>query len=209
MSITVYGTPVSTYVRTVRLLLAETNVNYELKDINIFNGENKTDEYLAKNPFGKVPTIEIEGIKIYETSAITYYINQKLAAGQYQPSELLAQTRMYQIIGIIDSHLYSHAIGTIVIQNLIVPSQGGKTNQEAVQKAIAPTQKALKAIEELLIGGSFLVGSKITIADFYLIPIFVYLEKTPQFNEIMANVPQLKTWWDQVKILNNVKKICA
>ena len=47
MAITLYGTPVSTYVRTTRLLLAEANIDYDLKDIGIFNGDNETPEYLA------------------------------------------------------------------------------------------------------------------------------------------------------------------
>ncbi len=209
-SLTFYGTPQSTYVRTVRLLLAEANINdYELKDIGIFNGDNETEAYLAKHPFGKVPTVEIDGIKIYETAAITYYINQKLAKGKFAPPDLLMQTRMLQIMAIIDSYLYTPAVGTIVIQNLIVPSQGGETDQQAVQKAIAPTQKALEAIEDLCVGSPFLVGSMISIADFYLIPIFVYLEQTPQFAAIIANTPKLKAWWEETKILASVKKICA
>ena len=205
-----YGTPVSTYVRTVRLLLAEAKIkNYQLKDIGIFNGDNESQEYLAKHPFGKIPTVEIDGIKIYETAAITYYINQKLADGKFAPADVLGQTRMRQIMAIIDNYLYPHAIGTIVIQNLIVPDQGGQTDTEAVQKAIAPTQKALKAIEDLYIGSPFLVGSLISIADFYLIPIFIYLEQTPQFDEVIANTPKLKDWWNEVKVLASVKEICS
>lgn len=209
MSITFYGTPQSTYVRTVRLLLAEANIDYDLKDIGIFNGDNKTEAYLAKHPFGKVPTVEIDGIKIYETAAITYYINQKLAGGKFAPLDLLMQTRMHQIMAIIDSYLYDPAVGTIVIQNLIVPSQGGETDRQAVQEAIAPAKKALEAIEELSLGSPFLVGSMISIADFYLIPIFIYLEKTPQFNAVTANTPKLRVWWNEVKILASVKQICA
>ena len=205
-----YGTPVSTYVRTVRLLLAEANIkDYELKDIGIFNGDNETKEYLAKHPFGKIPAIEIDGINIYETAAITYYINQKLAGGKFSPSDVLGQTRMRQIMAIVDNYLYSHAVGIIVIQNLIVPEQGGQTDSSAVEKAIAPTQKALKAIEDLYIGSPFLIGSLISIADFYLIPIFIYLEKTPQFATIMANTPKLQNWWNEVKILASVKEICS
>lgn len=208
-NITLYGTPVSTYVRTVRLLLAEANIDYQLKDIGIFNGDNQTDAYLAKHPFGKIPAIEIDGIKIYETAAISYYLNQKLAGGKFAPVDLLSQTRMRQIEAIIDNYLYPQAIGTIVIQNLIVPQQGGKTDQQAVEKAIAPTQKALSAIEELYIGNPFLVGSLISIADFYLIPIFVYLQQTPEFAAVTADVPKLKAWWDEVKILASVQKICS
>jgi len=205
-----YGTPISTYVRAVRLLLAEAGINdYELKDIGIFNGDNETAAYLAKHPFGKVPAVDIDGITIYETAAITYYINQKLAGGKFAPLDVLGQTRMRQIMAIIDSYLYPPAIGTIVIQNLIVPDQGGSTDQQAVQKAIAPTQKALKAIEDLFVGNPFLVGTMISIADFYLIPIFIYLEQTPQFDAVTADTPKLKAWWNEVKILATVKKICA
>jgi glutathione S-transferase len=207
--ITLYGTPVSTYVRTTRLLLAEANIDYDLKDIGIFNGDNKTQSYLAKHPFGKVPTIEIDGQTIYETAAITYYLNQKLAQGKFSPPDLLMQTRMHQIMAIIDSYLYAPAIGTIVIQNLIVPTQGGTTDQQAVEGAIAPTQKALKAIEDLAVGTPFLVGSMISIADFYLIPIFVYLAKTPQFKALTVNTPKLNGWWNEVKMLASVREICA
>ena len=209
MSITLYGTPVSTYVRTVRLLLAEANIDYDLKDIGIFNGDNKTEAYLAKHPFSKVPALEVDGINIYETAAITYYINQKLANAKFSPTNILGQTRMYQIMAVIDNYLYDPAVQKIVIQNLVVPSQGGETDQEAVQKAIAPTQKALSAIEDLCKGTPFLLGSMISIADFYLIPIFVYLEKTPQFAEVTNSVPKLKAWWNEVKILVSVQEICS
>ena len=209
MPIILYGTPSSTYVRTTRLLLTEANIDYELKDIGIFNGDNKTSTYLAKHPFGKVPTLEIDGTTIYETAAITYYINQKFANGSYAPPDLLGQARMVQIMSIIDSYLYSPAVGTIVIQNLIVPSQGGETDREAVQNAIAPTKKALEAIQGLFTTTPFLASSLISIADFYLIPIFIYLEKTPQFNAVTANAPKLRVWWNEVKTLNSVRQICA
>ncbi|WP_199327270.1 glutathione S-transferase N-terminal domain-containing protein [Nostoc sp. FACHB-888] len=48
----VYGTPLSTYVRTVRLLLESAGLDYTLKGIDIFTGENQSAEYLSKNPFG-------------------------------------------------------------------------------------------------------------------------------------------------------------
>lgn len=204
-----YGTPQSTYVRTVRLLLAEAKIDYNLKDVGIFNGDNETEEYLAKNPFGKVPTVQIDGITIYETAAITYYINEGIAGGKYAPPDLLLQTRMRQIMAIIDNYLYSAAVGTIVIQRLIVPQQGGDTDEQKVEKAIAPTVKALKAIENLFVGSPYLVGSMISIADFYLIPIFVYLEQTPEFDSVTAYTPKLRKWWDEVKILKSVKEICA
>lgn len=206
---TVYGTPQSTYVRTVRLLLEEAGAEYNLQAVDIFNGENKSAEYLAKNPFGKVPTIEVEGERLYETAAITQYLNNVLANNKFSPSDPLLQARMRQIMAIIDSYLYTQGITTIVIQRLIMPSQGGKTDEDKVKNAVAPAQTAAEAIESLTIGSPYLLGSEVSIADFYLIPVFTYLSQTPEFEAITAKTPKLRTWWNEVNQLPSVKKVCA
>ncbi len=207
--LTVYGTPASTYVRTVRLLLEGAGIDYTLKNIDIFSGENQSAEYLAKNPFGKVPTLEVDGELLYETAAITDYLNTVLASNKFSPSDPMQSARMRQIIAIIDSYLYPSAIGTIVIQRLIVPTQGGKADEDKVKNAVAPAQKAVKAIESLAVASPYLLGSQVSIADFYLIPIFIYLKQTPEFEAITAQTPKLRTWWDKVNQLESVKKVCA
>ncbi len=206
---TVYGTPRSTYVRTVRLLLESAGADYNLKEIDIFNGENKSAEYLAKNPFGKVPTLEVDGELLYETTAITDYLNTVFAGNKFSPSDSLHQARMRQIMAIVDNHLYSPAILSIVIQRLIVPSQGGKTDENLVKNAVAPAQTAVEAIESLTVGSPYLLGSEASIADFYLIPVFTYLSQTPEFDSITAQAPKLRSWWDEVTKLPTVKKVCA
>jgi glutathione S-transferase len=207
--LTLYGTPVSVYVRIVRLLLEATGTAYDLESVDIFNGENKTAEYLAKNPFGKVPTLKAEGELIYETTAITSYLNTVIAAQRFTPTEALAQARMHQIMGIVDNHLYGPAIGAIVIERLIVPSQGGQTNEAKVQAAIAPVKTALEAIETLTIAHPYILGEAMTLADLYLIAIFAYLSKTPEYAVTTAQTPRLRAWWDPISLLPYVKKVCA
>lgn len=205
----IYGIPQSTYVRTVRLLLEEAGIEYDLKPVDIFSGETKSPEYLAKHPFGKVPTLEVDGETLYETSAITEYLNIALANNKFKLSTPMLQARMRQIMAIIDSYFYSPAVTTIVIQRLIIPSQGGQADEEKVKSAIAPAQTALNAIESIATCNPYLLGSEIGIADFYLIPIFVYLSKTPEFETITAQTPKIRTWWEKVSNLPQVQKVCA
>jgi glutathione S-transferase len=207
--IIVYGTPVSTYVRTVRLLLEIIGADYDLQNIDIFNGENHAAEYLIKHPFGKVPTLEIDGKLLYETAAITQYLDATLADHQFTPSDEWLKAQMQQIMGIIDSYLYAPVITNIVTQRLIVPSQGGSTDEAKVNNAIAPAQKATEAIEAIIAGGLYLIGGKFSIADFYLIPIFFYLSQTPQFTMIVAQSPKLISWWNNAKQLQFVEKVCG
>lgn len=207
-TLTLYGTPISVYVRAVRLLLEETGANYDLKDIGIF-GENTAPEYLAKNPFGKVPTLEVDGTFLYETVAINEYLNETIANNRFSPAEPLQTAKMRQIVAIVDSYLYAPTIRSIVIQRLIVPSQGGQTDEEIVKAAIAPATTAMKAIESIAVCHPYLLGSELTLADFHLIPLFVYFANTPEFDAVTAETPKLKSWWQKASQLPLVQKVCG
>ena len=71
-----YGPAFSTYARSVRLALEEKGVPYVLEEIDIFSGANATPEYLARQPFGKVPALEHDGFRLYETGAILRYVDE-------------------------------------------------------------------------------------------------------------------------------------
>jgi glutathione S-transferase len=116
---------------------------------------------------------------------------------------------MRQIMAIIDSYLFGPIIGTSVIQRLILPSLGRKTDEAKVKNAIAPAQTAIEAIESLAADSPYLLGSETSIADFYLIPISIYLSQTPEFEVITAQTPKLRRWRDEFSQLPSVKKLCA
>lgn len=190
---TLYGPTISTYVRTVRMVLAETNTPYDLKEIDIFS--DRDPEYLAKNPFGKVPTLEIDGETLYETSAIVEYLDTVVGNRVFSPANALSQAHMRQIMAIVDSYLYAPAIGTIAIQRLIVPSQGGQTDAAAVAAAVPKVKTALEAIEAIATYNPYLMGEAVTLADFYLMPVMLYLSKTPELEAATSQTPKLKDWW--------------
>lgn len=191
---TLYGPALSTYVRTVRMILIDTETSYELESVDIFN--ERSSDYLAKHPFGKVPVLAIDGELLYETCAIVEYLDAVVGHYQFTPTEPLQRARVRQIISIIDSYLYSPAISTITIQRLIVPSQGGQPNETAIQAAIPKVKTALEAIEAIITSSSYLLGDKITLADFFLLPVMFYLSKTPEMVEVTSNTPKLKAWWE-------------
>ena len=193
---TLYGPTLSTYVRTVRMVLAETNTPYDLKEVDIFS--DRDPEYLAKNPFGKVPTLDIDGETLYETSAIVAYLDAVVGDHAFTPAAPLAQAHMRQIMAIVDSYLYAPAIGTITIQRLIVPSQGGQPDEAAVAAATPKAKTALEAIEAIASCSPYLLGDAITLADFYLMPVMLYLSKTPELAAVTRETPKLNAWWSSI-----------
>jgi glutathione S-transferase len=58
----------------VRLLLRQLSIPYELIEMDITRGETRTPEFLAKNPNGRIPLIELEdGRFLAESGAILFY----------------------------------------------------------------------------------------------------------------------------------------
>lgn len=205
--LTVYGPTISTYVRTVRMILEETNTPYALQKVDIFT--DRTPEYLALNPFGKVPALKVDDQILYETSAIVEYLNAAVADLAFIPKDPMGQARMRQIMSIVDSYLYGPAISAITIQRLIVPSQGGQPDAAAIQAAVPKAKMALEAIASISTCDPFLLGNTITLADFYLMPVMLYLSKTPEMSPVTAQTPRLKSWWDAINQRPSFQKVIA
>lgn len=71
MVLTIYGFRGSTCTRRVALICKELNLPYEVVDVNLIKGEQRSPEHLARQPFGLVPTISVRTLDIHCFSALT------------------------------------------------------------------------------------------------------------------------------------------
>jgi len=103
--IILWGFDGSTYVRTVKMLLAEKGVTqFRQMPLNVLEGEPKQPEHLERHPFGKVPVLDHDGMRILETTAIARYLNDVLPGKSLIPATPKDRARMDMIVGIIDSY---------------------------------------------------------------------------------------------------------
>jgi glutathione S-transferase len=102
----VFGADYSVYVRAVRLTLEEKNIDYDLTPIDVFAKEGPPPSYLQRQPFGRIPAFEHCGFRLYETGAITRYIDEAFAGPSLQPVDARQRARANQIISIADSYIY-------------------------------------------------------------------------------------------------------
>ena len=59
----------------VRLLLSQLEIPFERIELDITRGESRSDEFLARNPNGRIPTLELEdGTCLAESNAIEWYL---------------------------------------------------------------------------------------------------------------------------------------
>src|SRR3546814_172224 len=66
--------PFSTYARRVLITLLEKGLQHEAVLIDMAARQHRGTEYLALNPYGRVPTLEEDGLVLYESSAIMQYL---------------------------------------------------------------------------------------------------------------------------------------
>jgi glutathione S-transferase len=195
--ITLWGFNGSTYVRTVRMLLAEKGVtDYEQVPVDVLKGEPRHEEHLTRHPFGKVPVVEVDGLRIIETSAICRYLDDILPGRKLTPADPKDRARMDMVTGIIDSYGYGPMIGGVAAYHLFPDFVGGK-NEAAHRDGLAKTRRVLSHIMHIKGASPFLAGADVSIADLYLAPPFAYLALTPHLDEFLA-MDGVSAWWQRI-----------
>ena len=202
----IYGPAYSTYARTCRLALEEKGADYDLVEVDILSGANTTPEHLARHPFGKVPAFEHDGLELYETDAITRYVDEAFEGLDLQPPDAAGRARMAQAINIIGSYAYPAMISQIFVQRAVRPMTGGTADEDAITAAIPQAETAVAALEKLIDGNAYLAGDRLSLADLLLIPVYDYIAQTPEGQNMLAKAPNLQRWWDTVRTRPSVQK---
>jgi glutathione S-transferase len=201
--ITLWGFDGSTYVRTVKMLLAEKGVT-QIKQVplNVLKGEPKAAEHLQRHPFGKVPVLDHDGIRLLETTAITRYLDDVLPGKSLIPHAAKDRARMDMVIGIIDSYGYGALVGGVAAYHLFPDFVGGK-NDAMRQAGIATGRKVIEFVMRTK-GSSPFVAGALSLADLYLAPILFYVSLTPD-KDTLFDVEGFADWWTQIEALPSYK----
>lgn len=189
-----HGYRYSVYVRIARLVLAEKGVAYERIEVDPFAPDVPAD-YLALHPFGRVPTLVHGDFVLYETGAITRYIDRAFAGPALQPEQPRALARMDQIISIVDSYAYWPLVRQVFAHRVFRQTVGRPVDEAEVAKGLAATPKILHALEVSAGTGPFLTGEEISLADFHLGAMIAYFAAAPEGAALLERYPRLAAWW--------------
>ena len=197
MSVVLHGYHLSVYLRIARLALAEKGVGYERIEVNPF-APDLPSAYLELHPFGRVPVLVHDGFALYETAAITRYIDRAFAGPPLQPADPRALARMDQIIGVVDAYAYWPLVRQVFAHRVIRPRLGEPANEAEIAKGLAAAPKVLGALERLASDDAFLVGPAISLADLHLGAMIAYFVQAPEGAALLARFPRLAAWWSSI-----------
>jgi glutathione S-transferase len=162
--------------------LEEVGVEYEPVKVTLAKGEQRTPEYLALNPKGRVPVLAEDGWVLTENAAILPYIAQRFSGAGLWPSDAKEAARVAEWIGWIASTVH------IAYAHVRRPERYA-SDPKAIEAVIAKGKESCRDIwgqvDRKLGAGPWAIGERFSIADPYLL-VFWTWDRGPTLGFDMA-----------------------
>jgi glutathione S-transferase len=196
LSIVLHGYRYSVYLRIVRMVLVEKGVSYSRVEVNPFALQ-MPKQYLDLHPFRRVPTLVHDDFVLYETQAITRYIDEAFAGPPFQPTQPRQRARMAQVISIIDAYGYLPMVRQVFSQRVFGPRIGRVVDEAQIRAGVEGSARVLSALESIVaLDGPVAGGGDWSLADFHLAPMMAYFAAAPEGEVAIAGHAKLAAWWD-------------
>ncbi len=176
----------------VRLVLKRLELPYQLVEMAITSGATRTPEFLARNPNGRIPLLEIPGRGcLAESHAIIGYLAEGtplVPADRYQRA-LMTQWLCFEQYNlepnVATARYWLHSLHK-------TPAELGQKLEDKRVQGFA----ALGVLEQGLQGRSYLVGERCSLADYAL---YAYTHVAPEGGFPLEDYPAIRAWIARVQ----------
>jgi len=145
----------------VTVMLEELGADYTLHPINLSAGEQKTPEFLAMNPNGRIPVIvdrSNNDFTVFESGAIMIYLAEKF--GQLYPEEPETRSRTLQWL-----MFQMGGVGPMMGQANVFHRYFPEKIQPAIDRYQNECRRLFEVLDSRLATSAYLAGDVYTIAD--------------------------------------------
>lgn len=186
--------PASTVCRGIMLFVAEHGIDIEFEYINLFADQQMDPAFGAVNPNCTVPALVDGDLTLTESSAILKYLADTVGAAAY-PTGLRERARVNAAMDWFNTGFY-HAFGYTQVYSRMLADKYGLSDAAAQAeyeaKGLAVARSRLDVLNDHMIGaGPFVCGSRITLADYFGLPI-VALGEIIDFD--LSPWPNIQRW---------------
>ncbi|KAJ6648953.1 Glutathione S-transferase 1-1 [Pseudolycoriella hygida] len=190
-TLTLYYTPPSPVARAVLFLIRYLDIDVDVKVLNLFQGEQHSEEFLKLNPAHEVPTLVDGDFVLTESRAIlAYLINSRNSGSDLYPSDPKARARVDQRLS-YDHVMFSR--NTFAIRPVIF--DGATAVRPADLEAV---MESLRVINTFLENSKWIAGDNLTIADFSFVTSITSLVEC---GYDLSKQPNINRWYEQCKSL--------
>jgi glutathione S-transferase len=175
----------------VRLALAHLRVPYRLVEIDILKGESRTPEFLAKNPSGHIPLLEVEPNRfLAESNAILWYVAGGTALA---PDDRIERAEAMQWM-FFEQHSLEPNLGAAYFWLRLIKG-GRELQQHALEDWMEDGYRSLAVMEKHLQSHEFFAADRFSIAD---IALYAYTHLAHECDFDLATFPAVGAWLARV-----------
>lgn len=198
MTPVLHGYSYSVYNRIARLALVEKGVAYDRVEVNPF-APDMPATYLSLHPFGRVPALVHGDFTLYETQAVTRYIDRAFPGPGLQPGDSKELARMDQFMGVVDSYGYWPLVRQVFSHGYFRPKRGLPGDPAELAHGLAVAPKVLGALQALMAPDMFLVGPTLSLADLHLGAMLDYFVRPTEGRALLVKHDQLNDWFQRLR----------
>lgn len=163
--ITVYGIPHSRSTR-VLWMLEELELDYRFIALDAANGEHKSAQYLAINPAGKVPALQIDDFILCESGAIVTYLADRYAGGRLIPKPSTQARALHDQWSFFALTELEQPLWTMGKHRFALPAE--QRVPAVLDTAVWELQQALALLSQGLGDKTYILGDNFNCADILL-----------------------------------------
>ena len=184
--IKLYGLKMSNYYSLTKAILIEKGIEFE----EVKAPPAQEEDYLARSPMGKMPSIEVDGTYLSESLAIAAYADRLQPEPALLPNDPFAAAKVMELV----CHL---KLNVELVARRCLPELLFKkpVSDETRKETERDLKKGMKAISRLFVCQPYAAGAELTLADFYTFYTFGLANGVAQkmFNEnLLADYPQIQ-----------------
>lgn len=186
----------------VRLALSHLGIPFRTVAVSSFDGSTRRPEFLAKNPIGKVPTIELEdGRFLAESNAILLHFAE---ATPLLPADSYDRAKAYEWL-FFEQYVHEPAIAVRRALS-VYPERQAEATPERMAALLEAGNRALAVLEHRLKDADWLAGNAFSVAD---ISLYAYTHMAEDGGYDLAAFPAIRGWLARVAALSGHIPITA
>lgn len=191
-SLCLYHHPLSGHAHRARLFLSLLGLDADVVDIDLLKGEQKSPDFLGKNPFGEVPVLEDGDVILADSNAILVYLALRYDKTRrwYPVDDPVAAARVQRWLSVAAGELHAGPAAARIAVLFRRP--------DSLEPMHAKAKRLFTLLDAHLAGREFLAAPHPTIAD---LAIYTYTSHAPEGGVALDPYPNVQEWLARIEAL--------
>jgi glutathione S-transferase len=179
----------------------------EMKHVDLARGDHRAAEYESLNPNRKIPTLEDDGVMLWESNAILFYMASKRPESGMWPSDIAGQADVLRWLFWESAHWDAESCGMVAFEKGSKKVMGlGPPDPAFIARGEQNFDRFAAVLNDSLKGRKWVTGDRLTIADF---SIGGLIPSAQRIGLPIARFPEICRWYEGLAALPAWKESIA